>query len=109
MSEKIIKYTYTAFCGLVFTSLVCVGLGKNDVWWYDAKNVCLESWQLGMILFGIFYVIPFPIALYFGMRFLKEGKICAFLFLTSCICPLPTCLLSCSVYDLVEFDKKDKQ
>lgn len=84
----IIKYTYTGFCGLVFTSIVCKSLGKHTVWWYDAKNVCFENWQIGMIAFGSFYILPFPISLYFGMKYLKQGKISAFIFIMSCVCPI---------------------
>ncbi len=104
----ITKYTYTAFCSLVFTSVVCVPLGKNSVWWYDGKNVCLQSWQIGMIAFAIIHIIPFPFALFFGMKFLKRGKISALVFMMGCICPLLLviyCILHAKLFSI----KTDKE
>ena len=83
-----IKYTYAAFCGLVFTSLVCIQLGGKDVWLYDGRTKCFSIWQLAMIFFGIFYAIPFPIVLFVGMKLLNKRKISAFAFLVSCLCPV---------------------
>ncbi len=40
---EIVKYTYSGFCEIIFMSLVCVKLGSDYVWWYDATNVCLEN------------------------------------------------------------------
>ena len=66
--SEIIKYTYAGFCGIIFTSLVCVEVGNDYVWWYDGTNVCFEKWQLLIIAFGVFYALPFPFVLFKGMK-----------------------------------------
>ena len=90
---EIIKYTYSGFCGAIFTSLVCVKLKSNYVWWYDASNICLERWQLLIVLFGVTYALPFPIALYLGMRFLKTNRISSGTFLLCCTFPILSFIL----------------
>ena len=85
---EIIKYTYSEFCGLIFTSLVCATIGRNWVWIYDGTNICYGNYQVSMIVFGIVYAIPFPVTLVLAMRLLKRGKASALTFTLSCLCPL---------------------
>ncbi len=85
---EIIKYTYAGFCGLIFVSLVCMPIGEHYVWWYDGTNVCLENWQVLFVIFAIFYAFPFPFALAFGLKLLKQNKISATRFTCCCLCPL---------------------
>ncbi len=85
---EIIKYTYTGFCGIIFKSLVCIKIGSNYVWWYDASNVCLENWQVLIIIFAVAYAIPLPCMLIFGLKLLRENKISSSVFLCCCICPM---------------------
>ncbi len=84
---KIMKFTYAKLCGTVFISVACVSLGSKSVWWYDAKNVCLEKWQILAVVFGIFYAIPFPLAMFVGMKLIKRKQIGAVLFVVFCLCP----------------------
>ncbi len=85
---EIIKYTYVGFCSAIFMSLVCVKLRENFVWWYDASNVCLERWQLAMVLFGAVFALPFPVSLYLSLQLLKEKRIKSIPFVMCCLCPL---------------------
>ena len=85
---EIIKYTYAAFCGIIFISLVCSKIGNKYVWWYDGTNVCLENWQVLVMIFGAFYAVPFPLALVLGLKLLKQNKISPTIFVFSCLCPL---------------------
>ena len=85
---EIAKYTYAGFCGIIFMSLVCTKIGSNYVWWYDATHTCLEKWQVLVIIFALFYAVPFPFVLIFGLKLLKQGKVSAVTFLSWCICPL---------------------
>ncbi len=85
---EIIKYTYAGFCGIIFMSVVCSQIGDDYVWWYQADNVCLENWQILMVIFGICYAIPFPVALYYGMKQLRNGTITALAFILCCLCPI---------------------
>ncbi len=84
---EIIKYTYAGFCGLIFVSLVCMQIGDAYVWWYDGTNVCLENWQILFVAFAIFYAFPFPLALAFGLKLLKQNKIWAVTFISCCLWP----------------------
>ena len=68
-------------------SLVCVKMGKTYVWWYDGTSVCFERWQIIMAIFALFYVFPFPFALHMGIKLLKQGRLSAFIFVCSCMCP----------------------
>ncbi len=90
---EIIKYTYAGFCGLTFMSLVCAKVGNNYVWWYDGTHVCLENWQIGVVVFAALYAFPFPFVLVFGLQLLKQNKISAATFCCCCLCPLVA--LSC--------------
>ncbi len=84
---EIIKYTYAGFCGIIFMSLICSKVGKQWVWWYDATNVCLEHWQIFIVLFAAFYAIPLPFILLWGMKLLKDNDLSAWMFLVCCLCP----------------------
>ena len=85
---EIIKYTYSGICEVIFTSLLCVTIGNQYVWFYDGNNICYEKWQMVMLIFGIVYAIPFPFVLYLGMKLLKEQTLPAGLFICCCLCPL---------------------
>ncbi len=86
---EIIKYTYAGFCGIIFMSLVCAQIGNKYVWWYDGTNVCLENWQIVIVVFATFYAVPFPLALALGMKLLKQNKISPVCFVCCCLIPLP--------------------
>ncbi len=83
---EIMKYTYCGFCEIIFMSLVCVELGSDYVWWYDATNSCLENWQLLMVILGLIYAGPFPLALLTSMKMLKAQHISAWQFIICCLC-----------------------
>ncbi len=85
---EIIKYTYEGFCEVIFMSLVCVDIRGVHVWWYDASQVCLETWQVGMLIFGVVFAIPFPLALFMAMKSLEQRKISGLAFFLCCFCPL---------------------
>ncbi len=85
---EIIKYTYAGFCGVIFMSLACTQLGKDYVWWYDGTNVCLENWQIAIVIFAAVYAFPFPIVLVYGLKMLKRNEISAATFISCCLCPL---------------------
>ncbi len=90
---EIMKYTYSGFCSIIFTSLTCVWVRDSFVWYYDGSVVCPSTWQTGMGIFGLVYAIPFPFVLLLGMKLLKENKIAPAAFLLSCVCPLPALLV----------------
>ena len=87
---EIIKYTYAVACQIIFMSLTCIKLGHQYVWWYEGSNVCLEDWQIFMVMLAIFYAIPLPLAMYIGMKMLKNNQITAGKFIVCCLCPLIT-------------------
>ncbi len=91
---EIIKYSYVGFCGLIAMSLMCTRVARSWVWFYDATQNCYEDWQIGMLMFGLFYAIPFPFALLFAMKYLKRDIIGAKRFVFCCIFPLVSlCLI----------------
>ncbi len=100
---EIIKYTYSGFCDIIFTSLVCIEIGIQSVWFYDGSNVCYEYWQVSMIVFGIFYAIPFPFVLIRAMKLLERDHISSGAFILSLIFPL----ISLLVISLLELLKPD--
>ena len=83
---EIMKYTYCGFCEIIFMSLVCIKLGSEYVWWYDATTVCLENWQLLMVILGLIYAAPFPLALLTLMKMLKAKHISAWQFILCLLC-----------------------
>ncbi len=85
---EIIKYTYAAFCGLIFMSLVCTEIGNKSVWLHDGTNTCLENWQIVIAGFAVFYAVPFPLTLILAMKLLKQNKISPAVFVCSCLVPL---------------------
>ncbi len=87
---EIIKYTYAGFCSIIFMSLVCTQIGNKYVWWHDGTNVCLENWQIVIIIFALIYAIAFPLTLALGLKLLKENKISWLSFVGCSICPLMT-------------------
>ncbi len=101
---EIIKYTYAGFCGLIFMSLACTQLGNDYVWWYDGTNVCLENWQISIIIFAAFYAFPFPFVLVSGLKLLRNNEISAATFVCCCLCPL-VALLSILIYKCVKAKK----
>ena len=104
---EIIKYTYAGFCGIIFMSLVCAEIGNKYVWRYDGTNTCLENWQVGIVVFAIFYAVPFPITLALGMKLLSENKISTAKFVCCCLCPL-VALVTMLVYIRISKDSKDQ-
>ncbi len=87
---KIMKFTYAKICGLIFMSVICTSIGSKRVWWYDATHVCLQTWQIIIIIFGALYAIPFPVTLLMGMKFLQAKQISATVFIFFCLFPLGT-------------------
>ncbi len=85
---EIIKYTYAGFCSIIFMSLVCTQIGNKYVWWHDGTNICLESWQIVVVIFALIYAMPFPLTLALGLKLLKENKISWSSFVCCSICPL---------------------
>ncbi len=85
---EIIKYTYAAFCGLIFMSLVCTEIGNKSVWLHDGTNTCLENWQIVIAGFAVFYAVPFPLTLMLAMKLLKQNKMSPAVFVCCCLVPL---------------------
>ncbi len=96
---KIIKYTYLGFTYVMFYSLSCitVNIGEDKtsedlgtaVWFYDGSVHCYNSWQLSMILFGLTYIVPFPIVLYIGLQLLAKNVITGKSIIVGTFFPLP--------------------
>ncbi len=86
---KIVKYTYAGFSRIVFVSLLCVEISRDSVWFHDASVPCFSDWQKVMILFGICYIVPFPLTLFLGIYCLKKGKLSGNMLLAATFCPLP--------------------
>ena len=86
---KIIKYTYGSFTKLMFFSLTCINIAGTKVWFHDGSVECLSSWQKAMIVFAVFYVIPYPITLCAGMKMLEKNSISWIQFLLGTSLPLP--------------------
>ncbi len=70
--------------------LTCVKIGNTYVWWYDASQVCLETWQVLTVIFSLCYAVPFPFALARGMQLLQKNAISATAFILCCLCPITT-------------------
>ncbi len=70
-------------------SVVCTQVGTKYVWAYDGMNVCLENWQVVIVIFATFYAVPFPVTLALGMKLLKQNKISPVSFVCTCLFPLP--------------------
>ena len=86
---EIIKYTYGGFTDIIFTSVTCVSIANDNVWKYDGTVSCFSSWQIGMIVICVIYVLPFPAKLLLGLKLLKFKRISSSRFLLGCIVPLP--------------------
>ncbi len=86
---EIIKYTYGSFASLFFTSLTCVHIDGDYVWFYDGTVQCLSSWQILSSLVGVIYVLPFPFTLHFGLGLVQKDVISGRTLILSCLVPLP--------------------
>ncbi len=95
---EIIKYTYLGFTFVTFYSLTCVSIhvtnnlhqktGERSIWFYDGSVQCYSTWQIAMIVFGFLFVVPYPVALYFGLKLLKKKQISGSFFV-SVFLPFP--------------------
>ncbi len=72
---EIIKYTYSGLSDVMFFSLTCVQIGDRYVWYYSGSVQCFNNWQIGMLVFGILYILPFPFALFLGLKLLRSKHI----------------------------------
>ena len=104
---EIIKYTYAGFCNIIFMSLVCAQIGSKYVWWYDGTNVCLENWQVMIVIFAVFYAVPFPLTLSLAMKLLRENKISTAIFICCCLIPLVS-LIAMWIQIKISEDSKDQ-
>ncbi len=86
---EIIKYTYLGFSSIVFYSLTCTTVAKENVWYYDGSVKCYGRWQIVMMIFGLLYLVPYPFLIYVAMKLLNNRKISRkSFFLANCF-PLP--------------------
>ncbi len=86
---EIVKYTYGGITDLVFYSLAYVTISGEKMWFYDATVNCFSSWQKAMIVFGAVYVVPYPLMLFTGMKFLEKKQISSSCFLWGLFLPFP--------------------
>ncbi len=89
---EIVKYTYGGFTDIAFYSLAYTSVSGELVWFHDGTVKYFSTWQCEMIAFAIFYIIPFPFILYYGLNLLQKMQISSFSFLCSLFMPLPTFL-----------------
>ena len=105
---EIIKYTYSGFCTIIFSSLVCKSVGRNNVWFYDGSHICFENWQIAMIMFGIFYAVPFPLVLFLATKQLKRNQISPTIFVLCCLCPLISVFSLCIYSHIKRYNDNDR-
>ncbi len=86
---EIIKYTYGSLSDIMFYSLTCVTLASQVIWYYDGTVTCFSGWQMSMIAFGMFCIVPFPLALFVGLKHIRKHQITATKFLISLFLPMP--------------------
>ncbi len=96
---EIIKYTYLGFTYVMFSSLSCVTLEMSEgetgpdqqtlVWFYDGSVDCYSKWQISMGIFGLTYIIPYPIFLYVGLHLLTTKMITGKSLILGTFFPLP--------------------
>ncbi len=92
---EIMKYTYSSFSDIFFSSMTCVTVADDHVWFLDGSVKCPNYWQLTMCLFGILYIIPFPGALFINLRLKEKAQISNKTFLFGLFLPLPFLLHVC--------------
>ncbi len=92
---EIIKYTYSGFTSIVFSSLVCISVAGNHVWFYDGSVQCYSEWQRAMIMFGLTYILPYPFLFWVGIKLIKSKIIAGKSFFIACCFPLPFLLCWC--------------
>ncbi len=110
---EIIKYTYSGFCSVMFYSLVCTSVAGNQVWFYDATVQCYSKWQAVMLIFGLTFILPYPILFFVGAKLIEKNKISGYTFLIACCFPLPALVFWCffpqhkeqKTHDDVHFNK----
>ncbi len=89
---EIIKYTYSGFTDTVFFSLAYVTVNETKVWFYDGSVELFSTWQMCMIVFGLFIIIPFPFMLYLGLKMVKHRVISGKTFLLGTFLPAPSAM-----------------
>ena len=89
---EIMKYTYLGFTSIVFYSLTCTSVAGRNVWFYDGSVQCYSVFQTVMIILCIWYILPYPFLVYFGMKLLNTRKISQKSFFVAIYLPLPVLL-----------------
>ncbi len=85
---RITKYSYGGFTKIVFFSLLCVTVNEKTVWFHDASVLCFSTWQMLMMFFGVWYILPFPFMLYLGIFLVERKKISGNMLLAGTFFPL---------------------
>ncbi len=86
---EVIKYTYVGLTSIVFYSLVCTSVEGNQIWFFDGSVQCYSKWQVAMIVFGLTYVVPYPLLFGLGMKLIIQRRISKQGFFLACCFPLP--------------------
>ncbi len=85
-------FSYQSLASSAFTFLYCVPLGQDSVMFVHADTKCFQIWQIFILLYVIFAVVPFALFLMIAPSFLKHRFMNLLQFYCGCFCPFPAIL-----------------
>ncbi len=84
-----LKYSYSGFATATFILLSCVDIGGENYWKYNAEILCFSTLQKLVIIFAVFYTIPFVLISPVGGKLLRARAIGHVQLMFACIFPFP--------------------
>ena len=77
----VLAFCYKNIAKVAFTFIHCKTVSSVSFLYINGEIECFQQWQIANLLFLIFWVAPFPIAIIFGYRRLKMRHISPWMFL----------------------------
>ncbi len=84
-----ILFSYQNIASSLFSLVYCTPFLKESVLFYDADIMCFQNWQIIILFFISFGIIPFGIFLTIVPMHLQKKSITLQQFYCGCFCPLP--------------------
>uniref|UniRef100_A0A7M5XKV8 Uncharacterized protein n=1 Tax=Clytia hemisphaerica TaxID=252671 RepID=A0A7M5XKV8_9CNID len=91
----IIAFCYKNTCRTVFQLLNCKTMNEVTFLYIDGTVECFSLWQVANMLFLVFWVVPFPLAVVLGYYLFKNKKISVTTYLIFLIFPMFCILRTC--------------
>ena len=92
-----------------FTLLNCVPVGKDSVLYLDGTVVCMQTWQVALIMYTTLCVVPFSLFIAIAPSYLLSNTLPTAAFFIGCFLPLPVLLYLFTITHLPKRKKSASQ